>query len=157
MTSTRLILARIWYLLVGGIATLIGAGSLLGPILGGCRVVFSQADVHGPGSCVQYLDPLFLAQTLVIGALSLVAGAFVLSRNPVARVLVLPGIVAGALAGFAPAGVLVWAIDYYRYAPSPLEIGVGLLPAAVAIAGAVALSRAWWSAGRAPRMEGSAV
>ncbi|MGH2444511.1 MAG: hypothetical protein ACRDGD_00500 [Candidatus Limnocylindria bacterium] len=152
--NTRFTLARLWYWILAAAALLYAGSAILGPLLGGCRIALSQADMGlGSSGCVQYLDPFTTTAAIAVGLLALAAAAWVTSPGLVRGTLASIGIVAGMLASFVPLGLVVAVFAYYEATPGPFELLIGAVPVVLGVLAAIVMwrrsARPWdWSAGR---------
>ncbi len=138
-------LARIWYLLVGVVAAIYAAGATVAPLSSGCRIAFRQED-FGPTTaptpnCMVYVDVPVIAGVALLAVLTLMAAAWNVADAPPRRVLARLGVVAGVVGSFMPAYLLASIFGSNPESPTPTEIALGGIPAAIGIVSAVALWR----------------
>jgi hypothetical protein len=153
-------LAILYYVIAGiaaaGIALTSGLGAVTAATAG-CRLVFSPeagdlaADPLGEtGSCMQYVDAQGLLLTSVVAAVLLVTAAQLLGAPSRWRIPVALGVVIGAVVGAVPLSFIAWAMDFYRLAPGPVELGVALVPLAWAVGSGFLV---WRTAARSRQIE----
>jgi hypothetical protein len=147
MPSQRsLNLARSYYVLAGLIAAGAGAFAIFsaaGSALGGCAILFSQADFVTPPTtgplpgnlpaCQQYVDLLAIGIQLALGAALLTTAWFFSRQGRTAIVLLRTGALLGVVAGAAPLAFIVWLVSYYHQTPGPVDFLVGGVPLLAAL------------------------
>lgn len=149
--QTGVLLARIFYALVGIIA-LVAVGvtvvSAVAAGAGGCELVFSQTDFTlrvgaNELACEVYIDLVAPSVTLALGVI-LVATAVRLGLRPDRwGPIVVVGVAAGIIAGLVPLYLMVWLVSYYGQTPGAVEVLIGGLPLLAALASAWAVLRAY--------------
>ena len=148
-------LARTYYALAGliaGAAGVITIAAAIGSALGGCVLVFAQADFVSPPTtgpipaglpeCQQYVDVLAISIQLALGAALLATAWFFASKGRTASILLRAGAVLGIAAGAAPLAFIVWLLNYYHQSPGPIDFIVAGVPLLAGVAAAWVTFRA---------------
>jgi hypothetical protein len=148
---TGLRLAALFYGLVGLIGLAVGGMLLVSTVTAlasGCHVVINGPGIEGltlnaspDFTCEQYTDLTGLLLPGLVAGIMLPA-ARRLWRNP-PRVGVLGGVAAvmGVALALLPLLFFLWALDFYGFPASPIEIFLYTAPALWAIASAVIVAR----------------
>lgn len=156
MPSQRsLNLARTYYAFAGLIAAAAGVITIAAAIssaLGGCVLVFSQADFSNPPmngplqanqpECQQYVDVLAIGIQLAIGVALLATAWFFSRRGRTAAMLLRAGALVGLVVGALPLTFIVWLLNYYHGTPTAIDFAIGGAPLLAAIAAAWVTFRA---------------
>jgi len=140
------LVAIVYYVIVGvtagaiGILNVVGAVSAAGS---GCRLVFSQDapelqgdPTAGSWSCVQYIDAAGMLLAFAVAAVLLITVRRLAGGPAGWGAWVAVSLVIGIVLGAAPLLFMVWAMDFYRLTPGPIELAIAVLPLTWAVASA---------------------
>lgn len=150
--ATRAPVVAILYYVVAGLAAgglaVLNSLGLVSAVTSGCRLLASQdlpelrANRTGEsGGCLHSIDAPNILLTFAVAAI-LIMAVWQLTR-PASRwgARTAMGVLVGVVVGFTPLLFIAWAVDFYRFALGPVELGVALLPLAWAFSSAVLVWR----------------
>ena len=145
-------LATAYFALAGLLAlvmTLAQAWGVLSAGLAGCALFVGDTFLRFPVppdslGCTQRLDVIPIVLGGIASFILLSTVAWLIRRRGTRLARIVPvGAVAGVLVGLLPLSTVRWVVEFYRGSLGPVELGLGVIPLAWAVASGLVAIATW--------------